>query len=57
MRVLLFLGLIIWSRQAALVLIFCGFAAGSFCKWLYYKLVPRGSLALRPRPAAQYHGG
>ena len=38
-RVLLLLGLIIWSRQAALVLIFCGFAASSFVKWLYYKVI------------------
>jgi len=38
-RVLLFLGLIIWSRQAALVLIFCGFAASGFSKWLYYKVI------------------
>jgi CDP-diacylglycerol--serine O-phosphatidyltransferase len=38
-RVLLFLGLIIWSRQAALVLIFCGFAAGSFGRWCYCRLV------------------
>lgn len=38
-RVLLFLGLIIWSRQAALVLIFCGFAASSFVKWFYYKVI------------------
>ena len=40
-RVLLFLGLIIWSRQAALVLIFCGFAASGFVKWLYYKVILR----------------
>jgi CDP-diacylglycerol--serine O-phosphatidyltransferase len=37
-RVLLALGLIIWSRQAALVLIFCGFAASGFVKWFYYRL-------------------
>jgi len=37
-RVLVFLGLIIWSRQAALVLIFCGFAAGGFLKWFYYRV-------------------
>ena len=36
---LLFLALIIWSRLAALVLIFCGFAASSFVKWLYYKVI------------------
>jgi len=39
MRVLLFLGLVIWSRQAALVLIFCGFAASGFSKWFYYRVV------------------
>ena len=38
-RALLFLGLIIWSRQTALVLIFCGFAAGGFVKWFYYKVI------------------
>ncbi|HUW20282.1 MAG TPA: CDP-alcohol phosphatidyltransferase family protein [Sedimentisphaerales bacterium] len=38
-RALLFLGLIIWSRQAALVLIFCGFAASGFARWFYYKLL------------------
>ena len=38
-RALLFLGLIIWGRQAALVLIFCGFAGSSFVKWLYYKVI------------------
>jgi CDP-diacylglycerol--serine O-phosphatidyltransferase len=37
-RVLLFLGLITWSRQAALVLIFCCFAASGFVKWLYYRV-------------------
>jgi len=38
-RILLFLGLIIWSRQTALVLIFCGFAASGFVKWFYYKVI------------------
>jgi CDP-diacylglycerol--serine O-phosphatidyltransferase len=37
-RALVFLGLVIWSRQAALVLIFCGFAASGFVKWLYYRI-------------------
>ena len=40
-RILLFLGLIIWSRQTVLVFIFCGFAAGSFVKWFYYKVIRR----------------
>jgi len=38
-RLLLFLLFIFWSRQAALVLIFCGFAASSFVKWFYYKVI------------------
>jgi CDP-diacylglycerol--serine O-phosphatidyltransferase len=50
-RVLLFLGLIIWSRQTIFVLIFCGFAAGSFVKWFYYKVIRRRSyLALTTEP-------
>jgi CDP-diacylglycerol--serine O-phosphatidyltransferase len=38
-RVLLVLGLIIWSRQTVLVLCFCGFAASGFVKWFYYKVI------------------
>jgi CDP-diacylglycerol--serine O-phosphatidyltransferase len=49
-RVLLFLGLVIWSRQAALVLIFCGFAASGFVKWFYYKVIRRKSNLI---PASQ----
>jgi len=40
-RVLLFLGLIIWRRQEALILIFCGFAASGFAKWAYLRLIRR----------------
>jgi len=36
---LLLLALIVWSRLAALVLVFCGFAASSFLKWLYYRVI------------------
>ena len=38
-RVMVFVGLIIWSRQTAMVLIFCGFALYGFAKWLYYKVI------------------
>jgi len=48
MRVLLFLGLIIWSRQAVLVFIFCGFAASGFVKWLYYKVLRKRAGQLHP---------
>jgi CDP-diacylglycerol--serine O-phosphatidyltransferase len=39
-RLLLLLAfIVITSIQAALVLIFCGFAASSFVRWLYYKVL------------------
>jgi len=38
-RALLFLALVIWNRQAALAVIFCGFAASGFVKWFYYKVI------------------
>ncbi len=38
-RVLLLLAFVIWNIQAALVLIFCGFATSSFVKWFYYKVI------------------
>ena len=38
-RVLLLLAFVVWNIQAALVLIFCGFAASSFVKWFYYKVI------------------
>ncbi len=51
-RALLFLGLIIWSRQVALVLIFCGFAASGFLRWFYYKIIQRKKgFALSPSQA------
>jgi CDP-diacylglycerol--serine O-phosphatidyltransferase len=47
-RALVFLGLIIWSRQAVLVFIFCGFAAYGFAKWLYYKVIRKRTAQLQP---------
>jgi CDP-diacylglycerol--serine O-phosphatidyltransferase len=43
-RVLLLLVLVFVSIQAALVLIFCGFAANSFLRWLYYRVSASRSL-------------
>jgi CDP-diacylglycerol--serine O-phosphatidyltransferase len=37
-RILLLLAFVIWNLQAALMLIFCGFALSSFGKWLYTKM-------------------
>lgn len=33
------IGLIYWSLQSALLLIFCGFALSGFVKWFYYKVI------------------
>lgn len=41
--ILLGIGLVVWSIQIALVLIFCGFAASGFVKWFYYKVIRRKS--------------
>jgi CDP-diacylglycerol--serine O-phosphatidyltransferase len=38
-RVLLLLAFLIWNIQVAMVLIFCSFAASSFVKWFYYKVI------------------
>ena len=40
-RVLLLLAFVIWNIQVAMVLIFCGFAASSFMKWFYYKVISK----------------
>jgi phosphatidylserine synthase len=57
-RVLLFLGLVVWSMHAALVLLFCGFAASSPAKWLYYKMVrKKGYLTLPTDPLPRLASG
>jgi CDP-diacylglycerol--serine O-phosphatidyltransferase len=57
-RVLLFIGLVVWSRQAALVLIFCGFAVGGASRWLYYKVRRSRTEQGVSHPAADYaHAG
>jgi CDP-diacylglycerol--serine O-phosphatidyltransferase len=48
-RVLAFLVLIIWNLQAALVLIFCSFAASGFIKWFYFRVITRKSTGLANR--------
>jgi len=49
-RVLLILGLIVWSRQAAMVIMFCGFAALGFGKWAYRRLQTRFAPQHQPAP-------
>jgi formate-dependent nitrite reductase membrane component NrfD len=49
---LLFFALIIWSRQVAFVLIFCGFAASGLAKWIYYRFLHKGQQALDESAAA-----
>jgi len=41
---MLAVGLIIWFRQPALVLGFCGFTASGFAKWFYYKILKKNKL-------------
>ncbi len=43
---LLFLGLIFWSPQIALVFIFCGFAVSGLAKWLYFRIFRRNQQSL-----------
>ena len=38
-RVLLLLAFLIWNIQVAMALIFCSFAASSFVKWFYFKVI------------------
>jgi CDP-diacylglycerol--serine O-phosphatidyltransferase len=40
-RTLVFFGLIIWHRQFAFVLIFCGFALSGVSRWLYLRIFRR----------------
>ena len=46
LRVLVVIGFVIWSTQVAFVLIFCGFAASGFLKWLYLRFFRRERKAL-----------
>ncbi len=41
---MLAVGLIIWFRQPALVLGFCGFTASGFAKWFYHRVLKKGAL-------------
>jgi CDP-diacylglycerol--serine O-phosphatidyltransferase len=60
-RVLLFLGLVVWNMQTAMVLIFGYFAIGSFAKWLYCKALHKPTQPSLPNedPAADvaHEGG
>jgi CDP-diacylglycerol--serine O-phosphatidyltransferase len=55
-RGLLFLGLVLWNIQTALVLIFGYFVVGSFAKWLYRKAFPKPGQALLPGPGPVAEG-
>lgn len=56
-RVLLFMALVIWSRQAAMVLIFCGFAASGVVKWFYYRVIRKGTGLGQPAVSQADTGG
>ena len=40
-RVLLLLAFLIWNIQLAMALIFCGFAANSFVKWFFHRVISK----------------
>jgi len=50
-RVLLLLAFLAWQTEVALVLIFCGFAASSLIRWIYFRM-PVSSLLARLSPWA-----
>jgi CDP-diacylglycerol--serine O-phosphatidyltransferase len=60
-RVLLFLGMVVWNMQTAMVLIFGYFAVGSFAKWLYCRVFHKSSLlpiaAQAPVPDVAHDSG
>ena len=50
-RVLLLCAFIYWTNiQAAMVLIFCGFAASSFVKWVYYVISKKHKIVASAHP-------
>jgi CDP-diacylglycerol---serine O-phosphatidyltransferase len=51
--ILLLLVFVIWFLQIALVVIFCGFAADSFFRWLYYRLRVRHKLVIAGQQDSQ----
>jgi CDP-diacylglycerol--serine O-phosphatidyltransferase len=57
-RVLFFLGVVMWNMQAALVLIFGVFAVSGFVRWVYFRIYPgKNPLALaEPNVAAPPSG-
>ncbi len=57
-RAILFLGVIVWNRQAALAVIFCLFTSGSFVRWVYLRVLRKTeAVAVAPRqPDSQPDG-
>ncbi len=49
---LVIIWLVIWSLQIAFVLIFCGFAASGFLKWLYYRVIRKGNTVVNESVAS-----
>ena len=55
MRVLLFLGLVLWSMQTALVLIFGVFVGSGLARWLYCRVLREGKRLLSPDRTLEVH--
>jgi len=55
-KLLVMVGLIIWNRQVALVVMFCGYSFNGFFRWFYYKILST-SWVLRRQPKPQSTSG
>ena len=53
-KALLLFALIVWSRQVAIVVLFCGFAAGGFLKWFSGRFLHRSRQALNESPVSAF---
>jgi len=50
-KILIFLGIILWNWQIALVLIFCGFALSGFLKWVFTRITTNKKFGEILKPA------
>lgn len=50
-KLLVMVGLILWNRQVALVVIFCGYAFNGFIRWFYYKALSTSQPARQEQKA------
>ena len=52
-KILLALGLLVWNRQVAVMLVFCSFAASGFVKWLLHKAIHKKPITNKAEVASE----